>query len=128
MTHEAKNSKVALIERIEGIVAESYEDGTARLALNPSGQVYGTVVSGSFATMNDIARQDDLYSRLRQSLTAQDLQKLLFVFTVTPQEDAIIERNAKAGGESPASTARFKKKAAARSTASSKKALPRKRA
>lgn len=128
MTRAERKNEAGIIERIEAIVAESYEDGAAHLALNPSGRVYGTVVSGSFAAMNDAQRQDNLYGHLRGTLSEQELQKLLFVFTVTPEEDAIIERNAKVGTELPPTKSGSKKKVAARTTASSKKALPRKRA
>ncbi len=112
-TKKAATVEVTLVEKIAEIVAKSFPDAEARLALNPSGRVYGTVVSETFAALNDVERQHAFYGHLRGALSPKELEDVMLVFTVTPEEDAVIERNmrgAEAGADSawPKAAARRK--------------------
>ena len=105
--------ELTLVEKIAEIVAQSFPDAEARLALNPSGRVCGTVVSETFAALNNVERQHAFYGHLRGALSPKELEDVMLVFTVTPEEDAVIERNmrgAEAGADSTWPKAAFRRK------------------
>ncbi|MGM0574103.1 MAG: hypothetical protein ACQEXJ_00015 [Myxococcota bacterium] len=86
-------SKKSLAERLSDLARETYPDARTRLHEDPQGRIYGTIVSGSFAGVDEAERQRDFYTLVESKLGADTRRKLLVVFTNTPDEDVVFERD-----------------------------------
>ncbi|MCB9729573.1 MAG: hypothetical protein H6744_08325 [Deltaproteobacteria bacterium] len=83
----------ALADSLTALALEHYLDPETRIHTEPNGRVYGVIVSRSFEGIDEERRQADLYATIARELGEEALQGLLFVFTNTPDEDEIFERN-----------------------------------
>ena len=84
----------SLCERLDELVREAYPDARTRLHEDSQGRVFGTVVSGSFEGVDEADRQHAFYELVGSKLGPETKQLLLVIFTNTPSEDALFERDA----------------------------------
>jgi acid stress-induced BolA-like protein IbaG/YrbA len=76
-------------ERLKQVLRElGHTDEEIFLETNASGAVGGYIVSDAFRGESQISRQAQLWARLRQTLSPEDIVGVVAILTMTPAEVA----------------------------------------
>ena len=70
----------------KALVAAGFEDSEIHLELTQTGNVGGFVVSKKFEGHTQVAHQETLWAELDQPLLPERLQRIVSIFTMTPDE------------------------------------------
>lgn len=62
--------------------------------LSPSGNVGGIITSGDFVGMDETARQELVWDKLKSKLTEDERRHIVSLITVTPDEETMFKQEA----------------------------------
>jgi hypothetical protein len=79
-------------EHLKTILGSLAEDARVEVDESSSGRVDALVISGSFAGVPDRVRQENIWTRLRDEMSAAELLKVSFVLATTPEEEKALSQ------------------------------------
>jgi acid stress-induced BolA-like protein IbaG/YrbA len=84
MEEEVRKPLIEVVK--EALIAAGYGPAEIDLETTSTGKVGGFVVSGSFAGVSQMERQERLWSQLSKHLDSKQLSCIVSLLTMTPEE------------------------------------------